>query len=1454
MFLLLFSCLSSAVYASYETEIIKIKGQEIIEGGQGTGFNDASGDGALETSGTSAVILREGEWTAHDISSLETGYYKIYIISASADITDISISFGETVYEASLPAGSETTYARRFAAEGIITSGDEVLKVSNNSNSALKFMRLELERIVSLNTVLEAENVISDVHNEGFHDNGERVNGIDKLEQTTLSGRSTVCIRNDEWTAYDISSLSKGTYLVSLTKSCTSDSYVNIYVDSYAVIQNETAKATTDYGIFNESYLGVIHIDDEAQTLRVANAATSSFYCDFITLSKISDEHILAPAIKWHGKNVYSKVEGEGYHDEAGLDFSDSRVQTGNIIILHAKDWAVYNVSDIQSGVYDIVVCAGTTAQTTFNILVDGNLQQSGNITNTGAYGTYVEFPLGKIYLDGAEKLTIENLGGGSAYLGYFKLQKSEESLEDMYKYQISPQNVISGGQGVGFYDNLELDINNNGGLELSGSSVTLREAEWLKYDVSSIRNGEYSVYVNLSNKSTASLTASVDDTENSKTVSVESAGDYDVSQRVFLGTFFVTDDTKALKIENTGAASLMIREITLELIPLYEDLKITTDSQGKTEADRLFGNETLYISGSFENVFYTSNGVKVISAFYDEYGRMLSVSLDSIDTKIGEKDDISIPVTVNSDAAKFKVLLWRSTDRVKPLLAEKTVYAGWDTHYYVDAVNGNDDYLGTSEAQAFKTIAAAQQKVRTVNDDMLGDIYVHLAGEFEIDETIEMTAEDSGTNGFDVIYQGDGEASLSGGRKIEGFTKVENTPLYKTTVENADFRQLYVNGNRAQRARSKWLYFAKGSYTEPNGKSYINSEIDGFILSKDDFSNDFSKPSDMEFIWMPSWKNVRMPVETMTRNAEGDYVVTFVQPYFDAALLAETSQPQPTEEIPFYIENAPEYLDEAGEWYYNKDTDELFYYPLETDNMAAAEVYIPETEMLLSVNGTEEERIENITFSGIEFKYGAWNRTTEKGFSTSQAEIMAVPEKMEEGAESYPYEKMPAQVSVNYGKNINFTDNKFLHLGSAALSLDKKTESSSVIGNVFDDTSATAIVLSDDDFVKESPIDDFVRNVKVKNNLIRRVSVEYMTPAITAYYVHNTEISHNDILDAPYSGISLGWGWGRGVKNCTDNLVKNNRIENVLYKLKDGGHIYTLDIMTGTVIENNYLKKSGEWKGGIYLDNATENLVIRNNVFEDCEKWLKLTWHNVKNNTAYNNYSETGAAVSYPDINNIAEAIGKTDGVWCDEALGIIANAGLEEEFEHLLSEYNENTHYRNAELSRMPYIAKAGIIVPAGELIEGGEGVAYHDITSTVSGIGITDSYDGTGHKYMMNTAQGEWTKHSVNIPEDGTYKLILNAGATSDLPKVSIWIGEELVVDKGTIKNTGSYGLSSFADNEMATIELTKGEHIVKVEHTVSNFGFYSLRFVNINSEEFSRNDGFAQAIISAVIRSN
>lgn len=83
------------------------------------------------------------------------------------------------------------------------------------------------------------------------------------------------------------------------------------------------------------------------------------------------------------------------------------------------------------------------------------------------------------------------------------------------------------------------------------------------------------------------------------------------------------------------------------------------------------------------------------------------------------------------------------------PALAHNNIQAV----FYVSP-DGNDQDPGTIE-RPFRTIERARDAVREINGDMRGDIVVYLRdGVYQIDRTIEFTEQDSGTNGFRVIYQ----------------------------------------------------------------------------------------------------------------------------------------------------------------------------------------------------------------------------------------------------------------------------------------------------------------------------------------------------------------------------------------------------------------------------------------------------------------------------------------------------------------------------------------------------------------------------------------------------------------------------------------------------------------------------------------------------------------------------
>ena len=111
----------------------------------------------------------------------------------------------------------------------------------------------------------------------------------------------------------------------------------------------------------------------------------------------------------------------------------------------------------------------------------------------------------------------------------------------------------------------------------------------------------------------------------------------------------------------------------------------------------------------------------------------------------------------------------------------------------------------------------------------MTGDIEIILAdGTYQLDTTFALTSQDSGTNGYSVIYKAGSGANpiISGGQTITGWTLHDSIKnIYRANVGiELQTRQLYINGVRAIRARgqsnpSGWSKTATG-YTAPAGMS----------------------------------------------------------------------------------------------------------------------------------------------------------------------------------------------------------------------------------------------------------------------------------------------------------------------------------------------------------------------------------------------------------------------------------------------------------------------------------------------------------------------------------------------------------------------------------------------------------------------------------------------------------
>ena len=125
---------------------------------------------------------------------------------------------------------------------------------------------------------------------------------------------------------------------------------------------------------------------------------------------------------------------------------------------------------------------------------------------------------------------------------------------------------------------------------------------------------------------------------------------------------------------------------------------------------------------------------------------------------------------------------------------------------FYVSPA-GDDANPGTKDLP-LATLGGARDAVRGVNRNMTGDIVVILAGgTYSIAEPIVFDHRDSATGGHKIVYRAaDGqEPVLSGGRAITGW-QPDADGRWKASTNQSNFRQLYVNGKRAVRARGEAL------------------------------------------------------------------------------------------------------------------------------------------------------------------------------------------------------------------------------------------------------------------------------------------------------------------------------------------------------------------------------------------------------------------------------------------------------------------------------------------------------------------------------------------------------------------------------------------------------------------------------------------------------------------------
>lgn len=334
------------------------------------------------------------------------------------------------------------------------------------------------------------------------------------------------------------------------------------------------------------------------------------------------------------------------------------------------------------------------------------------------------------------------------------------------------------------------------------------------------------------------------------------------------------------------------------------------------------------------------------------------------------------------------------------------------------------------------------------------------------------------------------------------------------------------------------------------------------------------------------------------------------------------------------WVENAYELLHQPGQWYLNKTTHTLFYIPRVGENLETSVVVAAKLSQLVSA-----QNVENMTFNGLTFVYAGWTEPNQEGYSEMQAGVRykATGEKI----------KSLSHISFSPGKNISVLNNRFLHLGSTALSFDSGSQNISIQGNSFSDISGSAMMMGDIDDQEETHPELQNKNFTIENNYLTKTGVEFEgAVALMLGYVIGANINHNEISNVNYTGISVGWGWLRDVGYSGNNNITKNWIHDVMLTMKDGGGVYSLGPQPNSFLTGNFIEKIGPVETcdksgvtflgyvGIYHDNGTQYYSDTQNIVQkSCGYWLLMQggWTDIRNNTfnvnLLNNYVEEDKA-----------------------------------------------------------------------------------------------------------------------------------------------------------------------------------------------------------------------------------
>ena len=587
-----------------------------------------------------------------------------------------------------------------------------------------------------------------------------------------------------------------------------------------------------------------------------------------------------------------------------------------------------------------------------------------------------------------------------------------------------------------------------------------------------------------------------------------------------------------------------------------------------------------------------------------------------------------------------------------------------------------NDGTRQSPKATLTSALRQAREWRRTEDNRIQGGLTIYVeGGTYAFHEPVFIRPEDSGTKESPTVIRsvGDEKVILSGGISINGWKKQGKVWVADVPAFNGrplDFRQLWVNGKKAVRARDVEDFEKMNricSVDEKNEILYVPAvSIRRLIDNKGNLKAKYA-----EMVLHQMWCVANLRIRSV--EVQGDSAaIRFHQP--ESRIQFEHPWPRPMvttdgHNSAFYLTNARELQDVPGEWYHDIDARKVYYYPREGEKMQEAEVIVPAVETLVRVEGTLDRPVCHIRFEKITFSYTTWMRPSEKGHVPLQAGMYLtdgyrIDPKMQRNYLNHPLDNQgwlgrpAAAVRVVAARQIDFERCRFEHLGSTGLDYEEAVQGGVVRGCLFRDIAGNGLLVGSfspaahETHLPYDPADrrEVCTQQQINNCYFTEIGNEdWGCLAIAAGYVGDVNIEHNEISEVPYSGISLGWGWTQTVNCMRNNRVHANLIHHYAKHMYDVAGIYTLGSQPKSYVTENcvhsiykpgYVHDPNHWFY-LYTDEGSSFITVRDNWTEG-EKYLQNAngpgnvWENNGPKVDNDVRERAGLEAGYKDLLNI--------------------------------------------------------------------------------------------------------------------------------------------------------------------------------------------------------------------------